>query len=112
MNDILTKGDVIVNKIKIGDIHYEFEYGFGIKTKVLTLPVNDGTGFWTWSAENVNIPGKPSRMEFAKDILIMHRTSTHTRHITLRKKIGFKPTLLWKRTNKHRSRHRKNTLRH
>jgi hypothetical protein len=55
---ILTKGDVIVDQIKIGDVHYEFEYNFGIETRVLTMPMNDGTGYWTWTAENVRIPGK------------------------------------------------------
>lgn len=29
-----TKGNVIVEKIKIGDIHYEYEYGIGIKSEV------------------------------------------------------------------------------
>ena len=50
----LTKGNVIVENIKIGDIHYEFEYGFGVKVEVTTLPENDGDGYWTWKAKNVN----------------------------------------------------------
>lgn len=54
MKDILTKGNVIVNKIKVGDIHYEFEYGVGIKCEVLTIPVTDGKGYWTWRSKNVN----------------------------------------------------------
>lgn len=52
--DIMTKGNVIVNKIKVGDIHYEFEYGYGIKCEVITLPTNDGDGYWTWKSRNVN----------------------------------------------------------
>ncbi len=54
MSKTYTKGNVIVEDIKIGDIHYEFEYSFGIKCKVLTLPVRDDDGYWTWQSENVN----------------------------------------------------------
>ena len=32
----LTKGNVIVENIKIGDIHYEYEYNLGIKCEVIT----------------------------------------------------------------------------
>jgi hypothetical protein len=46
--DVMTKGNVIVNKIKVGDIHYEYEYGYVIKCEVITLPINDGDGYWTW----------------------------------------------------------------
>lgn len=53
-----TKGNVIVENIKIGDIHYEFEYGVGIKSKVITLPVreenSDGEGYWTWQSEQIS----------------------------------------------------------
>lgn len=52
--DIMTKGNVIVNKIKVGDIHYEFEYGCVIKCEVITLPTNDDDGYWTWKSRNVN----------------------------------------------------------
>lgn len=34
----LTKGNVIVEDIKIGDIQYEHEYGVGIKSVVIELP--------------------------------------------------------------------------
>lgn len=39
-----TKGNVIVQNIKVGDTHYEYEYGVGIKLKVLTKPrwIEDG----------------------------------------------------------------------
>lgn len=50
----LTKGNVIVEDIKIGDIHYEFEYGMGIKSEVVTLPVRDEKGYWTWKSKNLN----------------------------------------------------------
>jgi len=52
--DVTTKGNVVANKIKVGDIHHEFEYGCAIKCKVITLPVNDGNGYWTWKSRNVN----------------------------------------------------------
>ena len=48
----LTKGDVIVEEIEVGDIHYEFEYGFFIKSKVITKPVLS-EGVYTWKSINV-----------------------------------------------------------
>lgn len=50
----LTKGNVIVENIKIGDIHYEFEYGMGIKCEVITLPIRDAEGYWSWKSKNLN----------------------------------------------------------
>ena len=42
-----TKGNVIVEDIKVGDIHYEYGYGVGVKSKVLTLPkFNEEHGLW------------------------------------------------------------------
>ena len=49
----LTKGNVIVEDIKIGDVHYEFEYNIGIKSKVLTLPKQNNDGIWEWTSENL-----------------------------------------------------------
>ncbi len=49
-----TKGDVIVEDIKIGDKHFEFEMGLGIKCEVITLPVRDNEGLWTWKSKNLN----------------------------------------------------------
>lgn len=34
----LTNGNIIVEDIKIGDIQYEYNYGIGIKSEVITLP--------------------------------------------------------------------------
>lgn len=48
-----TKGNIIVENIKVGDIHYEFEYGLGIKSEVLTLPVRDDNGYWSWTSKNL-----------------------------------------------------------
>jgi hypothetical protein len=53
MRDIYTKGNVIVNKIEIGDIHYEYEYGTGIKCEVISKPVRSEAGYWTWQSKNV-----------------------------------------------------------
>ena len=49
-----TKGNVIVENIKIGDIHYEFEYNYGVQVKVLTLPTLDEDDVYHWKSENVN----------------------------------------------------------
>ena len=50
-----TGGNVIVEKIKVGDIHYEYDLGLGlgIKCEVITLPkLEDGR--WSWQSKNVN----------------------------------------------------------
>lgn len=49
----ITKGNVIVENIKVGDIHYEFEYGMGIKCEVITLPVRNEKGYWFWESKNL-----------------------------------------------------------
>jgi len=48
-----TKGNIIVDNIKIGDIHYEFSYSMGTKVEVLTLPTRNDEGLWTWKSRNV-----------------------------------------------------------
>lgn len=53
----LTKGNVIVENIKIGDIHYEYDMGLGIKSEVISLPVRSEEGYWTWQSKNM-ISGK------------------------------------------------------
>ena len=50
---VYTKGNVIVDQIKVGDIHYEYELGVCLKVKVLSLPVQDGEE-WTWDAEIIS----------------------------------------------------------
>ncbi len=54
----LTKGNIIVENIQIGDIHYEFEFGVGIKCEVVTLPIRDEDGYWTWKSKNLNTGGE------------------------------------------------------
>lgn len=49
-----TKGGVIVEEIKIGDIHYEYDYGMGIKCEVITLPTLNESGQYEWKSRNVN----------------------------------------------------------
>lgn len=49
-----TRGNVIVEDIEVGDIHYEFEYGTGIKSEVITLPTIDEHGNYVWKGKNVN----------------------------------------------------------
>jgi len=48
-----TKGNVIVENINIGDIHYEFEYGLGIKSEVISKPHRDANGYATWESKNL-----------------------------------------------------------
>ena len=48
-----TKGNIIVEEIKVGDIHYEFSGPFGIECKVETKPERDKDGNWNWVSRNV-----------------------------------------------------------
>lgn len=48
-----TKGNIIVEEIKVGDIHYEYEYGLGIKCKVITKPTLNEDKQWEWESENL-----------------------------------------------------------
>lgn len=52
---IFTKGDVEVQNIKIGDIHWEYEMGFYAKVEVITLPEKnvdeDGDTQWRWKSK-------------------------------------------------------------
>jgi hypothetical protein len=54
MSKTYTKGNVIVEDIKIGDIHYEYDYGMGIKCEVITLPEKNENNQWEWKSKNVN----------------------------------------------------------
>ena len=49
-----TKGNVIVEDIKIGDIHYEYDLGLGIKCEVITLPVKNADNQYEWKSKNLN----------------------------------------------------------
>jgi len=45
MKQILTRGNVVVNNLKVGDIIYEFEHGLMVKSKVKTAP-KETEGYW------------------------------------------------------------------
>ncbi len=47
----MTKGNIIVQNLKIGDITYEFEHGMGVKSEVITKPEWDGKGY-KWKSKN------------------------------------------------------------
>jgi hypothetical protein len=54
MTKTFTKGNVVVEDIKIGDIHYEYGYGQEIKTTVITLPSKEereDDNYWTWKSK-------------------------------------------------------------
>ena len=53
MSKTLTKGDVVIEDIQIGDIHYEYDLGFCIKSRVLTVPQLDDDGLWSWKSINL-----------------------------------------------------------
>lgn len=46
-----TKGNVIVEDIKLGDIHYEFDYGCYVKVTVIELPEKIDGNYWQWKSK-------------------------------------------------------------
>jgi len=50
MSKTLTKGNIIVEDLKIGDTIYEYEYGMGIQSEVMTLPILED-GHWSWECK-------------------------------------------------------------
>ena len=49
-----TGGNVIIENINIGDIHYEYDLGICIKTKVVTIPTRDDEGLWRWKSTRIS----------------------------------------------------------
>lgn len=47
-----TRGNVVVQDIKVGDVHYEYEMGLCIKSTVISQPVRDEEGYWTWQSKH------------------------------------------------------------
>lgn len=45
-----TKGNIRVENIKVGDIHYEFAGSYKIVSTVQTLPVRNSDGLWSWTS--------------------------------------------------------------
>ena len=52
--EVRTRGNVIVNELKVGDITYEYDYNMEIKSEVITKPQRDTDGYWTWKAKDRN----------------------------------------------------------
>lgn len=50
----VTRGGVVIEDIKIGDIHYEAEFGVALKVEVITLPKKNEKGQWVWKSKIVN----------------------------------------------------------
>ena len=53
MDKTRTKGNVIIEDIELGQTLYEFEYGTGIETIVISKPALNSEGQWEWKGENV-----------------------------------------------------------
>jgi hypothetical protein len=51
MKAVTTRGNIKVNDIKIGDIHYEFQYGYKVIVEVISLPERDINGLWEWKSK-------------------------------------------------------------
>lgn len=52
-----TNGNIIVDEISEGDIHYEMQSGRKIKCKVLTTPSKDERGLWYWKSIDLESGG-------------------------------------------------------
>lgn len=65
-----TNGNVIVEKINVGDFHYEHRNGMCVKSVVVSKPVQDRDGFWVWESKNV----------FSGDILKYNANSTYPQY--------------------------------
>lgn len=53
-----TRGNVIVEDIKVGDIHYEYDLGMCVKSEVVQAPERDADGNWSWVSKSCK-DGKP-----------------------------------------------------
>jgi hypothetical protein len=53
IKQVKTQGNVIVNDINIGDIHYDYNCGLCIKSQVTTSPVRNDDGVWTWHSKEI-----------------------------------------------------------
>lgn len=57
-NKLLTRGGIVIEDIKVGDIHYEFSGPFGIECRVSSKPELDNDGNWIWESVNVRTNNK------------------------------------------------------
>ena len=67
MTKATTKGGVVLEDIKIGDIHYEYEYGMCVKSRVIegimqTENDEDDDSMWEWKAVHVLPDGTEGRI--------------------------------------------------
>jgi len=52
MSKTFTKGNIIIEDIEIGDIHFEYYYNLCVKSKVISKPVYDEEHeLWEWQNE-------------------------------------------------------------
>lgn len=49
----MTKGNIIIEELEVGDITYEFEYGMCSVCEVLTKPKLEGE-IYKWKAKNIH----------------------------------------------------------
>ena len=49
-----TKGNVIVEDIRVGDIHYEYAYEMCIKCEVVTKPKRNKHNKWEWKSKDTD----------------------------------------------------------
>ncbi|MCK9446529.1 hypothetical protein M0Q50_06625 [bacterium] len=72
-----TKGGIILKDIKIGDIHYEYEYGEYIECEVITLPIRevleDGDAQWTWKSKIINSSNSSFKSNKIIDYLVSEK---------------------------------------
>lgn len=71
-----TKGGVIVEDIKVGDVHYEFEYGVGVKSQVIEAPVRDENGCWSWKSKNLKT-GQEINYSFDEEFPAFHQINLY-----------------------------------
>lgn len=61
MTKATTKGGVVLEDIKIGDIHYEYRRNMCIKTRVIETPMqtetDEGDVIWEWKSIHIRVDG-------------------------------------------------------
>jgi hypothetical protein len=78
-----TKGNVYIEDIKVGDIHYEYGYGKEIKSRVVTAPrpqirePNEFSGegiYWSWKSVHLIGPDDTEKeiIEYGVDSRYTH----------------------------------------
>ena len=65
-----TNGNIIVENINVGDVHYEHRNGLCVKSVVTSKPTLNDDGFWVWESKNV----------FSGEILKYNASGTYTEY--------------------------------